>query len=107
MSRKKVYKLSTKVKSIINRKYDGWSAHKAHEWVKHDLNISGSFMRIILSLFKGNLKKIYQEPNEVKSYCDIKSTAMFSGMIKDKIDDEFLTGKTCILFVHFVTFEFL
>ena len=54
-------------------------------------------MGIILALFKGDLKNIYEEPNKVKAYCDIKSVAMFLTMIKEKFtDDQFLTGENRI-----------
>ena len=62
--KKKTYKLSTNVKSILSRKYDKWTVNKAYERLKHNyerlkhnLNTSRSLMRIILLLFKGDLKK--------------------------------------------------
>ena len=101
----KTYKLTNKIKSIINRKCDKWSLQNAYKRVKFDLNISRCFMGVLLSLFKGDLEKIYKELNQVKSNCDIKLVAMLATMIKDKFtDDKFLTGENRILFVHFAIF---
>ena len=79
--KRKTYKLTSKTKSITNRKCDKWSLQNAYERVKFDLNISRCFMGVVLSLFKGDLEKIYKEPNQVKSNCDTKSVAMLATMI--------------------------
>ena len=103
--KKKTYKLTSETKSITNRKCDKWSLQNAYERVKFDLDISRCSMGALLSLFKGDLEKIYKEPNQVKSNFDIKSVAMLATMIKDKFtDDKFLTGEDSVLFVHFAIF---
>ena len=56
-------------------------------------------MRIMLSLFKGDLKKIRDEPFEVDSKCNFRLIAMFASMIKERfVDDDFLTSKSHIYF---------
>ena len=64
-------------------------------------------MGIILALFKGDLKEIYEEPHKMKVYCDIKSVAMFSTIMKEKFtDDQFLTSENliCLYISPFLSF---
>ena len=82
-------------------------SRKAHKRLSLDLKLSRCFMRIFLSLFTGDLKKICDEPFGVDSKCNFRSIAMFASIIKECfVDDDFLTGKSRICFLIFFV-EFL
>ena len=48
MEAKKVYSLSTKVKSVLDRKHDKWSVSTAFERVKFDLNVLTTLCRLLM-----------------------------------------------------------
>ena len=61
-----------------------------YERIRFDLKVIMSYTRIILSLFKGNLKQIYENPHQVESTCNLKTFKfkMFAMMIKNKFTDD-------------------
>ena len=50
---KKKYELTSKVKSVLDRKFDKWTPEKAYERIRVDLKLLTSFARIILSFLMG------------------------------------------------------
>ena len=55
-SSKRTFKLSTKLKSIVDHSHDHWTTEKAHRRLTGELNILCSFVTMILSLFKDDVK---------------------------------------------------
>ena len=54
---------------------------------------------MILSLFKGDLLKICEQPSSVESKCNLRVVMMLTSMIQGCFtDDKFLTGKYAIMF---------
>ena len=61
------------MKSILNHKHDKWNVGKAQERLSLDLKLSRCFMGIFLLLFKGDLKKIRDEPFGTPFLCKFMS----------------------------------
>ena len=59
---KRTFKLSTKLKSIAGHQHDSWTVQKAHDRTIRVLHLLRSFLMVILSLFKDDVKK-YQIPS--------------------------------------------
>ena len=77
------------------------SGQSLRERLKYDLRKSRSLMRIILSVFKEDLQKIYEEPKKIWVNCDINAVSRLACMIKDKFTDYvFLTGENRTTFLH-------
>ena len=97
--KKRVFKLSSKVRSILNRCYNKWSIASAHQRIALDLSLYEKFMGIMLSLFKGDLIRICEQSSSIDSKCNLKAVMMFASMIEDWFtDDHLLTGKFVIMF---------
>ena len=93
--KRRVFKMSSKVRSILDRSRDNWSTDSS---VSSDLFFYEKFNAIFLSLFKGDLLKIYEEPSSVESKCTPRSVMRLASMIQGCFtDDKFLTGKSAII----------
>ena len=98
VGKKRVFKLSTKVRSIFDRSHDKWSTESAYQRVSLDLSFYEKFISICLSLFRGDFLKIYNEPSSVESKCNPRSVMMLASMLQSCfIDDKFVTGKFAII----------
>ena len=65
-----------------------------------DLSFYEKFIAIFVSLYKGDLLKIYEEPSSLESKCTPRSVMMLASMLQSCfIDDKFLTGKFAIIFM--------
>ena len=70
MGEKKI-KLSHTVRSIVDRKQDNWSVSKTFERVANEMQLHRCFLTILLSIFKGDLQKIKNDPLDCVARCDI------------------------------------
>ena len=52
MQAKKVYSLSTEVKSVLDRKNNKWSVSTAFERVKFDLNVLTTLCKVLMYFFR-------------------------------------------------------
>ena len=92
--KKKKIKLSHTVRSIVDRKQDNWSVSKAFERVANEMQLHRCFLTILLSIFKGDLQNIKNDPLDCVARCDIANISTFAKMMREKFtDDEFLTGE--------------
>ena len=90
---KKIIKLSNAVKSIVDHTKDRWNLTSAHERVTTELRLFRTLTMMLLSLFKGDLRKLKDDPFECESNCQLKAVSSFALMIRDRfVDDNFLTG---------------
>ena len=97
---KKIIKLSNTVKSIIDRTKDQWNLTNAHERVTTELRLLRTLTMMLLSLFKGDLWKLKDDPFECGSNCQLKAVSSFALMIRDRfVDDDFLTGNIFFIFI--------
>ena len=96
---KKIIKLSNTVKSIVDRTKDQWNLTNGHKRVTTELRLFRTLTMMLLSLFKGNLRKLKDDPFECGSNCQLKAVSSFASMIRDRfVDDDFLTGN--IFYIH-------
>ena len=88
MEAKKVYLLSTEVKSVLDRKYDKWSVSMAFERVKLDLNILTTLCRLLMYFFWDD-----SDTDGSKAACSGSTVAMFATMMKKAFkNDDFISG---------------
>ena len=73
---KKNFKLTTQVRSILERKNDKWSPVKAYNRLSKDVGIFHVLMKMFLSFFR------WQESGSDDSRCDGRVVKMFTEMVK-------------------------
>ena len=84
---KKNFKLTTQVRSILERKNDKWSPVKAYNRLSKDVGIFHVLMKMFLSFFRR------QEGGSDDSRCDGRVVKMFTEMVKKSLkDDDFVSG---------------
>ena len=88
-SSKKLFRVSSEVRSVLQRKHDKWSPLRAYHRLKRDLHVFHVMCKVLLSFFA----KFGTEPNE-DAACDGKTVKMFSHLIRKCFnDDDFVLGK--------------
>ena len=88
MEAKKVYSLSTEVKSVLDRKFDKWSVSSAFERVKLDLNGLTTLCRLLMYFFWDD-----SDTDGLKAACSKSTVAMFATMMKKAFKNEdFISG---------------
>ena len=88
-SSKKLFRVSSEVHSVLQRKHDKWSPLRAYDRLKKDLHVFHVMCKVLLSFFA----KFGTEPNE-DAACDGKTVKMFSHLIRKCLDDDdFVSGK--------------
>ena len=84
----KLFRVLSEVWSVLQRKHDRWSAVRAFERVKKDLNVLHKLCKVFLTFFKkeGNDK-------DGLAVCDGRSVKMFADMIMKSLrDEDFVSG---------------
>ena len=90
---KKIIKLSNTVKSIVDRTKEWWNLTSTNERVTTELRLFRTLTMMPLSLFKGDLQNLKDDPFECGSNCQLKAVSSFTLMIRDRfVDDDFLRG---------------
>ena len=102
---KKIIKLSNAVKSIINSTKDWWNLTNNHELVTTELRLFRTLTMTMLSLFKGDLWKLKDDPFKCGSNCQLKAVSSFSLKIRDRFVDDDLTGNIFFTFICVKTKE--
>ena len=67
-SNKKVYSLTSEIKSVLERKHDKWSVVMAFDRVKFDLNVLNALCKVLMCLFR---KEEDNDGSEVACVCNI------------------------------------
>ena len=88
METKKVYSLSTDVKSFLDRQFDKWSVSSAFERGKCDLNVLTTLCRLLMFFFWDD-----SDTDGSKAVCSKSTVAMFATMMKKAFKNEdFISG---------------
>ena len=92
-SSKRTLKLSTKLKSIVDRSHDRWTTQKAYRRLTGQLHILRSMITMLLARFKDDVKKLYTNPFDCSSKCNLCAVTLFASMIKRCFQEEqFIQG---------------
>ena len=87
---KKIINLSNTIKTIVDRTKDQWNLTCAHERVTTELRLFRTLTMTLLSLFKGDLRKLKDDRFECESNCQLKAVSSFALTIRDRfVDDGF------------------
>ena len=78
----KLFRVSTEVRSVLQRQHDHWSPLRAFERVKKDLDILHVLCKVFLAFFKK------ESDDERAAVCNGKSVKMFADMIRKSLQDE-------------------
>ena len=92
-SSKRTFRLSTKLKSIVDHSHDSWTTQKAYRRLTGELYILRSLITMLLALFKDDVKKLYTNPFDCSSKCNLRVVTLFTSMIKRFFQDkQFIQG---------------
>ena len=92
-SSKRTFRLSTKLKSIVDHSHDSWTTQKAYRRLTGELHILRSLITMLLALFKDDVKKFYSNPFDCSSKCNLRAVTLFASMIKRCFQNEqFIQG---------------
>ena len=85
---KKLFRVSTEVRSVLQRKHNKWSPVRAFDRVGKDLNIFYKMCKVFLTF----LKKFGQDDDLAS--CDGRVVKIFADMVKKSLhDDGFVSGE--------------
>ena len=82
-SSKKLFRVSSEVRSVLQRKHDKWSPVRAYDRLKKDLHVFHAMCKVFLRFFA----KFGTGHNEGAA-CDGKTVKMFSDLIRRCLDDD-------------------
>ena len=89
---KKRFRLSTEVRSTLQRQHDRWTPYRAYSRVEKELSVFRALCKIILSFFQMPAAATTENDDQVG--CNGRAVKMFADLIKRSLrDDDFLARK--------------
>ena len=93
---KKRFRLSTEVRSTLQRQHDRWTPYRAYSRVEKELSVFRALCKIILSFFQMPAAATTENDDQVG--CNGRGVKMFADLIKRSLRDEDFLARKCTTF---------
>ena len=93
---KKRFRLSTEVRSTLQRQHDRWTPYRAYSRVEKELSVFRALCKIILSFFQMPAAATTENDDQVG--CNGRAVKMFADLIKRSLRDEDFLARKCTTF---------
>ena len=102
----KRFRLSTEVRSTLQRQHDHWTPYRAYSRVGKELSVFRALCKMIISFFQMPAAATTENDDEVS--CNGRAVKMFADLIKRSFRDEDFLARKCTTFnvVLFFTIVF-
>ena len=89
----KRFRLSSEVRTTLQRKHDRWTPYRAYSRVEKELSVFRALCKIILSFFQMPLTT-----DEGEVGCNGRAVKMFADLIKRSLRDDDFVSRKCTTF---------
>ena len=92
----KRFRLSTEVRSTLQRQHDRWTPYRAYSRVEKELSVFRALCKMIISFFQMPAAATTENDDEVG--CNGRAVKMFADLIKRSFRDEDFLARKCTTF---------